>query len=102
MRASGSRSNRSGIGAFVRVTSASGTQWQTVHSGSSYASQSELTLTFGLGQDTRVSRIDVAWPSGRTQTFQDVAADQAITLDEARGLRLSGGSPRTPGAAPPR
>jgi hypothetical protein len=51
VRTVGSRSNRSGLGAVVSVTTASGTQSQTVHSGSSYASQSELTLTFGLGSE---------------------------------------------------
>jgi hypothetical protein len=86
VRTIGSRSNRSGIGAVVRVTSASGTQWQMVHSGSSYASQSELTLTFGLGADTRVSRVAVEWPSGRTQTFVDLAPNQMVGVDEARGL----------------
>ena len=50
VRTAGTKTNRSGIGTVVRVTSASGTQWQMVHSGSSYASQSELTLTFGLGR----------------------------------------------------
>lgn len=90
VRTSGSQSNRSGIGARVRVTSASGTQWQMVHSGSSYASQSELTLTFGLGGDTRVSRIEVEWPSGRTQTFEDLAPNQMVGIDEARGLVVSG------------
>ena len=104
VRLSGSRSNRSAIGAVVRVTSASGTQWQMVHSGSSYASQSDLALTFGLGDDTRVSRIDVEWPSGRTQTFQDLAPNRTIGVDEARGLVLSDGAtpPRKPAAAPPR
>jgi hypothetical protein len=102
VRTIGARSNRSGIGAVVRVTSASGTQWQTVHSGSSYASQSDLALTFGLGDDPRVSRIDVEWPSGRTQTFQDLASNQAIGIDEARGLLLSAASTRKPAAAPPR
>ena len=99
----GSRSNRSGIGATVRVTSASGTQWQMVHSGSSYASQSELTLTFGLGADTRVSRIEVQWPSGRTQTFEGLAPNQVLTIDEARGL-VSGRAalPARREAVPPR
>jgi len=87
VRASGSRSNRSGLGAIVRVTSAAGTAWQMVRSGSSYASQSELTLTFGLGRDTRVSKIEVTWPSGATQTFTDVAVNQRVTIDEGRGLR---------------
>ena len=102
VRAIGSRSNRSGLGTVVRVTSASGTQWQTVHSGSSYASQSELTLTFGLGRDTRVSRIDVNWPSGSTQTFTDVAPDRLIMVDEGRGLRISDAAKAlSPGAAIP-
>src|SRR5256886_5672644 len=87
VRASGSRSNRSGLGAIVRVTSASGTAWQMVRSGSSYASQSELTLTFGLGRDTRVAKIEVLWPSGATQTFTDVAVNQRVTIDESAGLR---------------
>jgi enediyne biosynthesis protein E4 len=86
VRAVGSRSNRSGLGAVVRVTSASGRQWQMVRSGSSYASQSELALTFGLGQDRTVSTIEIAWPSGASQTFSNVAANQFITIDEAKGI----------------
>jgi hypothetical protein len=88
VRTIGSRTNRSGIGAVVRLTSASGTQWQMVRSGSSYASQSELTLTFGLGRDTRVSKVEVEWPSGTTQTFADLAPNQLVAIDEGRGLRL--------------
>jgi hypothetical protein len=86
VRAIGSRSNRSGLGTVVRVTSASGTQWQMVRSGSSYASQSELTLTFGLGRDASASRIEVEWPSGARQTFTTVAANQTVDIDEARGI----------------
>ncbi len=86
VRAVGSRSNRSGLGAVVRVTSESGRQWQMVRSGSSYASQSELTLTFGLGGDKAVSAIEVTWPSGSTQTFANVAPNRLVTIDEARGL----------------
>jgi hypothetical protein len=86
VRTIGSQSNRSGIGAVVRVTSASGPQWQMVHSGSSYASQSELTLTFGLARDARVSTIAVQWPSGKTQSFADLAPNQVVVIDEERGL----------------
>ena len=86
MRLIGSRSNRSGLGAVVRVTSASGSQWQTVHSGSSYASQSELALTFGLGRDPRISKIDVQWPSGTTQTFTDLTPNRLIVIDERTGI----------------
>jgi enediyne biosynthesis protein E4 len=87
VRLVGSRSNRSGLGAVVRVTSASGSQWQTVHSGSSYASQSELALTFGLGRDPQISKIDVQWPSGTTQTFKDLAPNHLVVIDERTGIR---------------
>jgi hypothetical protein len=94
VRAIGSTSNRSGLGAVVRVTSASGTQSQTVHSGSSYASQSELALTFGLGGDTRALSTIVQWPSGKTQTFAGLAANRAIAVDEERGIIDDRPSPR--------
>jgi hypothetical protein len=89
VRTSGSRSNRNGIGAVVRVTSASGTQSQTVRSGSSYASQSELALTFGLGRDPRVTALEVRWPSGKTQALGDLAPNQVVAIDEEEGLRVS-------------
>jgi hypothetical protein len=66
----------------VTVTSPSGAQTQVVRSGSSYASQSELTLTFGLGGDTRVSRVEIVWPSGKTQTLTDVAANRTVQITE--------------------
>lgn len=101
VRAVGARATRSGLGAVVRVTSASGTQAQTVRSGSSYASQSDLSLTFGLGRETAAVSVEVTWPSGTTQRFPAVAADQAVTIDEARGLVVSGrpSVPLAPGAA---
>ncbi len=82
VQVNGTASNRSGIGAVVKVTNASGTQAQVVRSGSSYASQSELTLTFGLGADTRATRVEVTWPSGRTKTLTDVAANQTVQVVE--------------------
>lgn len=85
VRTIGSTSNRSGLGAIVRLASASGTQWQMVHSGSSYASQSDLALTFGLGSDTRAT-VAVEWPSGARQVFPNVSANRLIVIDEARGL----------------
>ena len=82
VRTTGTKSNRSGIGAVVRVTSASGTQWQMVRSGSSYASQSELTLTFGLGADQVATRVEVTWPSGKTQSLTNTAANQTLQIAE--------------------
>src|SRR5205823_2926082 len=61
----GTKSNRSALGAVAYVESASGKQMQAVHSGSSYCSQSDLALTFGLGKDDIVKTITVQWPSGQ-------------------------------------
>jgi hypothetical protein len=85
----GRKSNRSGLDAVVRIESASGKQWQTVHSGSSYASQSDLALTFGLKQDRTVTRLAVDWPGGKTQQLTNVAANQSVTIDEVSGLTQS-------------
>jgi hypothetical protein len=81
------KSNRDGIGAVVRVESAGGRQWQMVRSGSSYASQSELTLTFGLGADDTVSAIEVEWPSGARDRVTNVRARQLVTIEEGLGLK---------------
>ena len=82
LRLVGSKSNRDGIGAVARVTSAGGTQWQTVHSGSSYCSASDLALTFGLGKDATVTTIEIEWPSGTRQKLTQVAANQLLTVKE--------------------
>ena len=86
VRLVGRASNRSGLGAVIRVESASGKQWQTVHSGSSYCSQSDLNLTFGLKQDRTVSKLTVEWPSGKLQHFQNVPANRFVRIDEEAGL----------------
>ncbi len=69
----GTKSNRDGIGAVIRLSTADSTQTRTVKSGSSYLSQSELAVTFGLGGHDKVRQIIVYWPSGRTQEFSQIA-----------------------------
>ena len=86
IRTVGSKSNRDGIGAVVRIESAGGKQWAVVRSGSSYASQSDMALTFGLAQDAMVKSISVEWPSGAKQQFSNVNANQFITIDESKGI----------------
>jgi enediyne biosynthesis protein E4 len=86
VRTIGTKSNRDGIGARVTITSASGRQWNMVRSGSSYASESDHALVFGLGQDAMVSSIEVVWPSGARQSFSNVPANQFLTIDETRGI----------------
>jgi hypothetical protein len=85
IRLSGTKSNRDGIGAVIRVKSTSFTQSQTVHSGSSYCSQSDLAATFGLGKDASAS-IGIEWPSGIKQSIGTVTANQFLTIDESRGV----------------
>ncbi len=80
----GTKSNRSAIGATVRIESAGGKQSQIVHSGSSYCSQSDLALTFGLGNDAAVSAIDIEWPSGQKQHLAGVKSNQFLTIVEVR------------------
>jgi len=85
VKLAGTKSNRSALGAIVTVTTKSGKQSQTVHSGSSYCSQSDLALTFGLGQEAGAT-VDVVWPSGARQNFSNVAANKRYTLEEGKGL----------------
>ncbi len=82
IRTVGTRSNRDGIGAQVRVRSANGEGWQTVHSGSSYCSQSELTLTFGLGSAAQADSVEITWPSGQKDTLRNLKANATYTLEE--------------------
>ena len=82
IRTVGTHSNRDGIGAEVRVRSGAGENWQTVHSGSSYCSQSELTLTFGLGQETEAQAVEITWPSGQRDTLKNLKANNTYTIEE--------------------
>ena len=83
----GSASNRSAIGAVVRIRGASGEQWRPVHSGSSYCSQSELPLTFGLGSDLMVDQLEVEWPSGKQQQFEKIESNQFLKIFEEFGIQ---------------
>jgi hypothetical protein len=74
LRLTGTKSNRDAVGSVVRLTTADGTQSRTVKTGSSYLSQSELTLTFGLGPRDSATRIVLEWASGAVQEFSKVAA----------------------------
>ena len=83
----GTASNRDGIGARITLKISNQQKlWSVVKTGSSYASQSELPLTFGLGKAEKVASVEVAWPSGRVDNLQDVIANQAITIQEGKGI----------------
>ncbi len=82
LKLEGVQSNRSALGAAVTIESASGKQSQTVHSGSSYCSQSDLDLTFGLGKDEMVKNVDIQWPSGKHDHFSNVKPNQFLKVRE--------------------
>jgi hypothetical protein len=85
-RLTGIVSNRDAIGATVRVTHGGITQSRMVHGGSSYLSQSELPVTFGVGTRDVVERVVVTWPNGRTEDFTNVATGRAYDCVEGKGL----------------
>jgi hypothetical protein len=82
----GTKSNRDGIGAIVRVTAAGETQTQMMRSGSSYLSASELVLTFGLAQREKAESVEILWPSGQVDRLKDVAAGETIVATEGKGI----------------
>ncbi len=78
----GTRSNRSAIGARVRLLAKGHTQIGEVRSGGSYLSQNDLRLHFGLGTATEAQQIEVLWPRGGRQTWRNVKADRIVMLQE--------------------
>jgi hypothetical protein len=86
VRTIGVKSNRDGVGARLRLTAGGRTQVREVKAGSSYLSQNDPRIHFGLGAATRVDRLEVRWPSGRTDTLQDVPANQIISIREGDGI----------------
>jgi len=88
----GTKSNRDAIGAEVRVESGGVTQSRLVKSGSSYLSQSELPVTFGMGKREVVDRVVVLWPSGRTEEFKNIASGKAYECVEGKGISGKDGS----------
>lgn len=86
LRLVGVQSNRSAIGARVRVTAGGATQAQQVRGGGSYYSQNDLRVSFGLGSATNVDRIEVRWPNGKEQVWTGVQANQILTLTEGADL----------------
>jgi enediyne biosynthesis protein E4 len=86
LRLIGMKSNRDGLGALVRVVAGKDQQTKMLRSGSSYLSQSELILTFGLGSATRADSIEVRWPSGQVDRLTDIKTGQTLTVEEGKGM----------------
>jgi hypothetical protein len=88
----GIRSNRDAIGAKVTVTAGDSRYVQEVRSGSSYISNNDMRLHFGLGSSNVVTHITVRWPNGETEEFPATTADRFISLTEGTGKPSSQGN----------
>ncbi|HSD65622.1 MAG TPA: ASPIC/UnbV domain-containing protein, partial [Vicinamibacteria bacterium] len=79
----GTKSNRDAIGAKVKLTTATGrTLYNHVTVSSGFMSSSDKRLHFGLGGDSAVRSIEIRWPSGKTQTLENVRVDQRLRVEE--------------------
>jgi enediyne biosynthesis protein E4 len=79
----GTKSNRDGIGARIKVVTKSGAQYNHMTSSCGYASSSAGPVHFGLGANASVDRVEIRWPSGTVEQMKDVAADRVVTVKEA-------------------
>jgi hypothetical protein len=82
----GTKSNRDAIGATVRLHCNGQIQSRLVRSGSSYLSQSELPVTFGIGKQDQIEKITIDWPSGKTEEYPKLKAGKAYQLTESKGI----------------
>ena len=78
----GTKSNRDGIGARIKLVSKSGAQYNHMTTSVGYASSSDGPVHFGLGPDIRAELVEIHWPSGIVQTLQNVSADQVLKVTE--------------------
>jgi enediyne biosynthesis protein E4 len=81
----GTKSNRDGIGALIKVVTSAGAQYNHMTTSVGYASSSYGPVHFGLGKDSKAKWIEIHWPSGIVQTLQDVAGDRLLSVKEAAG-----------------
>ncbi len=89
VRLVGTRSNRDGIGARLRVTTGKKTQLREVKAGSSYLGQNDLRVHVGVGTATVIDRLEIFWPSGRMETIERLPANAIVTVVEGEGVTKS-------------
>jgi len=82
----GSKSNRLALNARITIVASGITQTDEVHSGGSYLSQSDLRIHFGLANATKIDKIEIHWPSGRSEILTNLVVDQHYTVVEGSGI----------------
>ncbi|HEV8394430.1 MAG TPA: CRTAC1 family protein [Vicinamibacterales bacterium] len=89
LRLIGAGGNRDALGARVSLTAGGRTQVREVKSGSSYLGQSDLRVSFGLGDAASVDRVEIRWPGGRSERLEKPVPNQIVTVQEGRGIIAS-------------
>ena len=84
----GVKSNRSGIGARIKIVIDSMTQYAEVHSSGSYLSCCDFRLHFGLGQSERVRQLQIQWPSGQIERIENLPVNRRFVAEEGQGIHL--------------
>jgi len=82
LKLQGSKSNRDGIGAYIKMVTKSGTQYNHMATAAGYASSSAGPVHFGLGPNSTADLVEVRWPSGVVQQLRDVPADRILAVKE--------------------
>lgn len=92
----GTRSNRDGIGARITLKAGKRTWVDEVRSGSSYDSNSDMRVHFGLGTITKIDTVQIRWPSGVIELFENISVDAIRTLKEGTGASADSSPPKKP------
>jgi len=92
----GTKSNKAAIGARVTVKAGTLVQFSEVRGGSSYLSQNDLRLHFGLAANDKMSEVNIRWPNGETEVLRDVPADFVYTVVEGTGIQQKLALPALP------
>jgi hypothetical protein len=82
----GTKSNRDGIGAALKLTAGDFTSYDQAKGGMSYCSGQDPRIHFGLGAHTKIDTLEISWPSGAREVIRDTASDQIVTIQEGKGL----------------
>ncbi len=83
----GTKSNRSGIGTRITISAGESTQMREVKSGGSYPSHSDLRLHFGLGESAVAEHVEIRWPSGLVEHYENIDANRFLIATEGKALR---------------
>jgi len=86
IRTIGTRSNRDGMGARVKLTAGELIQYASVRSGESYLSGNDPRVHFGLGQKSNIDGLEIRWPSGQVDRLRSVPVDRILNVEEGKGI----------------